>query len=273
MKLSVSAWSVHPNLFGKKTSLNEFIDICLDNGVKAVELLDCFWEHEKQPYEVKKYIDSKNMVVSAYSIANDFVQEEEERLAQIDAVKRGIDMAVLLETPLLRVFSGDIKEGISFDEGKQWIIDSFKACASYAEDKGITMVLENHGYFAGRSEQVKEILQAVDSNALKANTDTGNFLLVGENPLDAVRNLKDYIGFVHFKDFRKVSEEGTYMAMDGTWFEGEVIGHGDAPLAEIVKYLKESGYNGYFSIEYEGSGDPIQGTVDSIKIALDILNA
>ena len=49
----------------------------------------------------------------------------------------------------------------------------------------------------------KEIIETIGSHALKANTDTGNFLLVGEKPFDAVKNLVNNIGFVHFKDFKK----------------------------------------------------------------------
>ena len=265
MKLSVSAWSVHQNLFSQKMTVRNFIDFCLENKVDAVELLDCFWEDEKHPSEIKKYLNEIGMPVSAYSIANDFVNEEEVRAAEIEKVKKGIDMAVYLNTPLLRVFSGDIKEGISFEQGKAWIIDCFKECAKYAEAKGVTMVLENHGRFAGKSNQVKEIIAEVGSNALKANTDTGNFLLVGENPLEAVMNLKDNIGFVHFKDFKKSEGENGYMADDGTWFEGTAIGDGDVPLKDIISFLHSVGYSGYLSIEFEGGGDPIEGTLKSIN--------
>jgi sugar phosphate isomerase/epimerase len=245
-------------------TLREFIEFCLDNKVEAVELLDCFWEDEKHSFEIKKYLDEVGMPVSAYSIANDFVNEEEVRAAEIEKVKKGIDMALFLDTSLLRVFSGDVKEGISYDQGREWIIDCFKECAKYAEAKGVTMVLENHGRFAGKSSQVKDIIVAVNSNALKANTDTGNFLLVGENPLEAVMNLKDDIGFVHFKDFKKSDEEQGYMADDGTWFEGTAIGDGDVPLKDIVDFLRSVGYSGYLSIEFEGGGDPIEGTLKSI---------
>lgn len=267
MKLSVSAWSVHPDLFSNKMTLKEFIEFCYTNKVDAVELLDCFWQDEDQPKEIKAYLDEIKMPVAAYSIANDFVTEEEREL-EIEKVKKGVDMALFLDTNLLRVFSGDVKEGISYDQGREWIIESFKKCAEYAEAKGVTMVLENHGRFAGRSSQVMDIISSVGSSALKANTDTGNFLLVGENPLDAVVNLKDQIGFVHFKDFKKSEDEVGYMANDGSWFEGTAIGDGEVPLGDIVSFLKSVNYKGYLSIEFEGSGDPIEGTLKSIMFCL-----
>lgn len=271
MKLSVSAWSVQKNLFDKKMSLVEFIDLCHKNGVNAVELLDCFFEDEVHIEKIKKYLDEIKMPVSSYSIGNDFVQDEKKRQEQIEYVKRGIDAAVFLGAKILRVFSGSASDDISYEEGMKYIIDCFKACAEYAEEKGVVMALENHGVFAGKSSQVKDIIEAVGSPALRANTDTGNFLLVCESPADAVRNLADYIAFVHFKDFARVDENGHYSAVDGTQYRGMVIGQGEVPLEDITNYLYSSGYKGYLSIEFEGDGDAVEGTIESIKYTRTII--
>ena len=133
-----------------------------------------------------------------------------------------------------------------------------------AEQKGITMVLENHGLLAGKSSQVKKILERVGSKALKSNADIGNFLLVNENSLDAVRNLNDKIGFLHLKDFKKVDDKHGYAAIDGSIYQGVVLGKGDVPVSEIINFLKNHGYEGYLSIEYEGMGDPFQETLECI---------
>lgn len=271
MKLSVSAWSVQENLFSKKMKLVEFIDLCHEKGVDAVELLDCFWEDEKHIRDIKEYLNSIKMPVSSFSIGNDFVKDEEGRQEQIEYVKKGIDTAVCLGTKTVRVFSGNVSESISYEEGRRYIIDCFKACAAYAEDKGVVMVLENHGMFAGKSSQVKDIIKTVGSPSLRANADTGNFLLVCESPLEAIKNLKEYIGFVHFKDFRRVDEDGHYTATDGSMYKGTVIGEGEVPLKDIVEFLYSTGYNGYLSIEFEGEGDPVEGTLRSIEFTRSII--
>lgn len=180
-------------------------------------------------------------------------------------------MAVFLGAKYLRVFSGNIKENVLYEEGKKWIIDCYKECAPYAELKGITMVLENHGLFAGKSSQVKEIIDSVNSPALRANSDTGNFLLVGEAPLDAVKNLNNYISFVHFKDFRENNEGGHYTSLDGRKYEGTVIGKGEVPMGEIVNFLDSIGYKGFLSLEFEGNGDPYTGTLESIQFTKSII--
>lgn len=265
MKLSVSAWCLQEKLFNKEITLLDFINYCHVNGVKYVELLDCFLVVDHDLEEINKLIKKLDMEVSAYSIGNDFVHaDKEKRKEQVDYMKESIDTALKLGTGLLRVFSGDQKEGMSFENAEAWIVECFREVAPVAEEKGITMVLENHGLLAGKSSQVKGIIDRVGSKALKSNADVGNFILVNEDSLDAVRNLKDKIGFIHLKDFKKVNENG-YAALDGSIYQGIVLGKGDVPIAAIINFLKENGYQGYLSIEYEGPGDPAVGTSECIE--------
>ncbi len=52
---------------------------------------------------------------------------------------------------------------------------------------------------------------------------------------------------------------------------GTVLGKGEVPMEKIVMYLKEIGYKGYLSIEFEGPGDQKEGTVKSIEFSKKIL--
>ena len=245
-------------------------------GVKAVELLDCFFKSEEEVDDIIWMLKRKNMVVSAYSISNDFVVEEEKNLEEpIACVKAGIDRAVRLGTSNLRVFSGNPKEGISFEKGMERIIKGLRSCVSYAEGKGITMVLENHGLFAGTASKVRNIIESIGSSNLRVNADTGNFLLVLENPVESIEQLKDRISFVHFKDFRSLEEPNgleSYTAIDGTLFQGTPAGKGDIDLKKIIKILCGAGYDGYLSLEYEGVGDPYEETKQSIDYLRKMLS-
>lgn len=273
MKLSVSIWSVHYKVRGGEMNNLEFIKFCHQNGVKAVELLDVFLKEENEIESIKSLLEELNMEISSYSISNDFVQAaEEDRNLQLQKVKDGIDRAVKLGAKYMRVFSGDGKQGIAYEDAKSWIIDNFKKAASYAERQGVTMVVENHGLFVGKSKQVKELIETVGSKYLRANTDVGNFLLANENPLEAVVALKDYVSFVHFKDFKETEKDQPgYLAMDGRKYMGTVLGEGEVPMKEVVDFLYNEGYKGYLSIEYEGPGDQIAGTLESIKYANSII--
>ncbi len=273
MEVCVSAWSLQKKLFNGELSVCDFIKLCHDQGVKNVELLFCFWNEQNTIEDVISLLENLDMKVGAYSVGNDFVQQDEAlRSIEIDKVKLGIDIACRLNTKLLRVFSGNAKDGIDYETARKWIVDCFKEAAAYAEEKGIVMVLENHGLFAGRSSQVKELIEEVNSMSLRANTDVGNFMLVDENPLEAVKALKDYVRFVHFKDFKKVSEaEYGFKSVNGTKYQGTVLGRGQVPMKEIVDFLHGIGYDGCLSIEYEGVGDPIAEALESVNYTKSII--
>jgi sugar phosphate isomerase/epimerase len=271
MKLSVSAWCLQEQLFRGAITIYDVINLCHKNDIPSIELLDCFIK-EEDIEEINRLLKKLDIRVSSYSVSNDFaLMDSPERKEQLQYIIRSMDRALELGTGIMRVFSGNLKDGISIEAAEDWIVECFLEVVPFAEEKGITMVLENHGPLAGKSDQVKRILDRVGSSALKSNADIGNFLLVNENSLDAVKNLGNRIGFVHLKDLKKVEEEEGYAAIDGSIYQGVVLGKGDVPVSNIINYLKENNYSGYLSIEYEGPGNPIRGTEECIRYLCGLL--
>ena len=277
MKLGLSMWSVVAAVRTGQIDLPGFIDFAAEQGAEGVELLDYFWQNEAMEIlQVKQQAADAGLAIATYSIGNDLIQPDADaRTSQVSDIRRAVDVANALETPLVRVFSGNAKGEITLDEGLAWIIDGLAAGAHYAQANGVTLALENHGLLAGRSDQVRHIIEAVDSPALRANLDTGNFLLVDQNPTQAARELAELIALVHLKDFRRAraDETGdTYKGLDGTPFTGAVVGEGEVDLAQIVETLRNAGYDGWLSLEYEGHADPLSiGVPQSLAAARALL--
>ena len=214
--------------------------------------------------------------MAVYSIGNDFFQPERSAWEkQLADAKSGVEVADRLGVRTLRVFSGNAKPGYAFEDGLAWIVEGLAALAAYAERYKVTLALENHGLMAGRSDQVRQVIDAVGSPALRANIDTGNFLLVGQNPTDAARDLAPLAALVHLKDFRRARPDETahiYKALDGTPFTGAVVGQGQVDLPAIVALLDAAGYDGWLSLEYEGGDDPLTvGVPQSLQAAQGLL--
>ena len=198
MNVSVSLWS-YVSLINKEMSVSEVIRHMHKHGIQYVELLDTFLKTDEDRLEAKKTIVELGMKVASYSIGNNFVCPENIRLSQVEMVKQACQYAKMFNTKVIRVFCGDVCEGYDFEKAFDLIVKSFKECVKVAEKEDIYFCLENHGQLAGKSKQIEAVIKAVGSKHLKATTDTGNFMLVGEDPLEAVRYLKDYVGLVHFK--------------------------------------------------------------------------
>lgn len=277
MKLSVSMWSVvHPVRAGQM-DLAGFVDFAAKQDVEGVELLDYFWKDKASELpRVKKQIADAGLELAVYSVGNDFFQPDRAVWTQqLADMKTGIDTANALEVGLMRVFSGNRKEGYELADGMDWIIDGLAQSAEYAAAHGVVLALENHGLMAGRSDQVRHMIEAVNSPSLRANLDTGNFLLVGQNPTDAARDLADVVALVHLKDFAVAPEGQTshvYKGLDGVGYTGTVVSEGQVDLAEILSILNKAGYDGWLSLEYEGGLDPLTiGVPGSLAAARKLL--
>jgi sugar phosphate isomerase/epimerase len=277
MKISVSMWSVQRDFYLNKINTLDFIEMVSRWGVDGVELLDFFLRDDKEIRDVVKLLNERALPVSAFSIENDFAVEFSDELdSQIAYVKNSIDTAVKLGTPILRVLSGYKKQNINYYNGIENVLKGLKSCVPYAKEKGVTLVLENHGMFSGTSKKIRDIIDSVASENLRVNADTGNFLLELENPVDGVNNLMDIISFLHFKDLKKLSipnGKEIITSADFSLYQGIRAGMGDVDLKEIIKNLGSSGYSGYLSVEYEGIDDCITETKESTEYLKSLLNS
>jgi sugar phosphate isomerase/epimerase len=275
MKTSLSIWSVHKYVYNKTIDNSSFIDFVATTGAKGVELLSVFWE-EGDAERVKEALERNNLKLACFGACNNLaVSDPVKRREQVRDITESVDRAALFGAKVVRVFSGDKEADITYDQAKAWIIEGLREAAKYAESKGIVLCLENHGHFAGKAEQVTEVIGEVGSFALRSTFDTGNFLLVDENPNDAIVKLMPYISHVHFKDFSIADEsfEGkTYTSNAGVHYTGEVPGEGIVDLPRLLGELSISGYDGWLTVEYEGNEEQKEGSIRSIRNLEHILN-
>lgn len=276
MKLGLSMWSfVRPYKEGR-LSVTQFIEECKRLDVDGVELLDFFWQDEgsEVPAAIEKLVDV-GLPCCVYSVGNNFVDPDSAaRTAQIDKIKDEMMTAIRLHAPVMRVFAGDVREGISFESAFEWIVEGLSECSNAAHSVGLRLALENHGRLAGRSDQVRTIIDTVrektGNDTLGANPDTGNFLLVHQDSVEAVKDVAKYAYMVHFKDFKALPDDFSgpaYESIQGKKFGGTAIGEGDVDLMACVAGLRIGGFDGFLNIEYEAEEDPFSGVKRSVANA------
>ncbi len=214
-----------------------------------------------------------------YTIAADFLQGSGGDLdAEIARVQSEVDIAAILGAPGMR---HDASRGFpvgktgakGFEAALPAMARGCREVTAYAAAKGIRTMVENHGFFCQDSERVERLVHAVDHPNFGVLIDMGNFLCADEDPATAVGRLIPYAVHVHAKDFHMksgeghVPGEGWFATRGGNWLRGAIIGHGEVPVAQCLRILKQSGYDGVLSIEFEGMEDPLAG----IRIGFDNL--
>ena len=269
MKTSITIWSFHREIGSGAMDVPGFLKEAKKLGFKAVELLSVWTESPEQIKQVRESAADLGLAICAYGIHNDFACAGSELDAQVDFVRKGIETAARLGCPILRVFGGDAKEGLTFDKARGTIVEGFYRCAPDAKAAGVTMALENHGWLSCTSNSVLRIIKGVGSPALKSTLDTGNFLIGDEDPIVAARNLAKEVAHVHVKDVRWKTppdeKAQVFVSVKGRKVQPETIGEGEIDLPKILRILKKADYQGYLSLEYEGNDPEPKGIPISAK--------
>ncbi len=156
----------------------------------------------------------------------------------LERFERAMDCARFFGAPYIRLFSYFIPEGEDPARFRDEVISRMQRKASRAEGAGLVLLHENEKRIYGDTGgRCRDILDAVDSPALRCCFDPANFIQCGEDPLACWELLKDHVAYFHIKD-----------ALEST---GQVrpAGEGDGKIAEILKSARARGFDGFLSLE------------------------
>jgi len=128
-----------------------------------------------------------------------------------------------------------------------------------AELYGIVINIEPHGHYTTKPEFMAELLSFCDSEYLRMNMDTGNTFIAGEDPVAFVREFRRRVSHVHIKDVSPSLAAAARGELTGIAVSQCATGDGvnARNIVECIRILRESGYQGVYSIECEGQGGPM----------------
>lgn len=141
--------------------------------------------------------------------------------------------------PFIRIMSYPNRDWAE-EDWRDEVVARIKVLAEMAEDGGVTLVHENCNGWGGEGpENTLQLLEMVDSPALKLVWDTGNPVAHGQDAWEYYSAVKEHVVYVHIKDGRKVDGKMQYT----------YCGEGEGAVEETLRDLLERGYRGGFSIE------------------------
>lgn len=255
LRLSLAQWSLHRALEKGEIKAVDFAQIAKNSfGINAVEYVnqfyvdmatsEKFWSQMKQRAESEDVQSLLIMVDNEGELGN---SNDAERKTAVENHYKWIDAANILGCHSIRVnaFGKGTKR-----ELHAALIDGLGALASYGEKQNINVLVENHGLHTSDAKFIVSVLQQVDSPFLGTLPDFGNWCLSAEwgstqpaKDCSAIYPHED--GIADFLPFAKGVSAKTYN-FDQEGNESYL----DYP--KLLKLVKESGFDGYIGIEYEG---------------------
>ncbi len=226
-------------------------------GIDGVNIADIDApKREKLKEEMKKHnikVSSVGSPIGKIGIGDPFEPHMEK-------LKRVIETAHELDTKYIRVFSFFMPRSENPQNYRGEVIDRIGKMCDIAEKENVMLLHENEKEIYGdTAKRCLDILESVDSKALRAVFDPANFVQCGETTYpDAFEMLKPYIEYMHIKD---------------AFSDGSVVpaGCGEGHVEEILSVLWQDGYEGFLSLEpHLGSFKGLEGLeLDDKMLSLD----
>lgn len=243
-QLGLAAYSYRKYLqgAGKRMTLLEFIRASAELGTDGVELTEYYFPKPITPAflrEVKRTAHLWGQTITGTPIGNQFTfPAGADRDRQVETYQRWVDLSATLGSPAIRTFAGSAPKGLSEAEGRRNVIETLKGICDYAGERGVFVALENHGGVVAEPDGLLEIVQAVESPWLGINLDTGNFRTT--DPYADLERCAPYAVTVQYK-VEMFPKGGPAHPAD---------------FGRILKILRQAGYRGFVTLEYEAREEP-----------------
>ena len=200
--------------------------------------------NKRQLNEAKKMIKNHGLKVSAIGSPIGKVRLDEPFEPHLDKFKHAVDLALLFETPYIRMFSYYAPQGQNIDDYRDQVMERMAAKIEVLtkEDVDVTMVHENEAKIYGHTaEHCVDIVETINSPKLRLVYDPANFVWA-EKITDNVKScwpvMKPYVVHIHIKDWKLGAKD-----------VGSIPGEGDGQIKELLAELAAMDYDGCLTME------------------------
>jgi sugar phosphate isomerase/epimerase len=286
MKLAVSTYSLARWRSENHKTLEDSLKWIADAGIDAVEFTGFGDVPDEQSVRfaarMRKRCEKLRLKPIGYCINAELLVPSARQHKAIERLKIHVDAAAELGVPSMR---HDVTRGFNenakalkiprtFAAALKVIVPAIREVADYAQEQGVITSLENHGFYMQAAERVGKLIETVDHPNFRLTIDLGNFLCVNDDPVAAVEGLAKYVVLAHAKDFHMrpkstMPASGWFATPTAIALRGAICGHGVLDLPAQLKLLKNAGYDGYLSLEFEGMEEPAQ----AVRLGLEYLES
>lgn len=248
--------------------INEALDKAHDLGVQGIQVYTTRGElapqnlSASQRKEFLQQLKDKGLVISALcgDLGHGFGNPEKNP-ELIEQSKRIVDLSLEWECGIVTTHIGVVPEDNSHPRYKI-MQDACSELAQYADSVKARFAVETG---PETSKVLKGFLDSLNSRGVSVNMDPANLVMVtGDDPVEAVYTLKDYIVHTHAKDGKRLyyrEPEKVYgivyeESLDSPSFQELPLGEGNVDFKRYLQALEDIGYTGFLTIEREVGEDP-----------------
>ncbi len=259
--LSLAQWSMHrmiwdgadPYTFAEKASSWGFTGLEYVSQLYNKELEAAGYSEEA----MNSFVSRSNAEAEKYGLTNLIIMidgqgdlatsDAEQRKSAVENHFKWVDAAAGLGCHSIRVnLSGS-------NDPAEWVpnaVDGLTQLSTYAKDKNVNIIVENHGGLSSNAALLAEVMTKVNMENCGTLPDFGNFCVRRNDPADYTKGCAEmydmYKGVEELMPFAKAVSAKSHN-FDEAGNETEI------DYGKMLQIVKNAGYSGFIGVEYEGS--------------------
>ena len=261
-RISLAQWSLHRTIRAGELDPLDFPRFAREwVGLDAVEYVNQFFADRARDHLFMDELRRRAVGSGVRSLL--IMIDGEGRLGDPDETARSraiarhhpwVDAALRLGCHSIRV-NADTGDVESPEEAAALAADGLARLTDYAADRGLNVLVENHGGLSSDGAWLAGVMRRVDHPRCGTLPDFGNFTLRDGDRYDPYRGVEELMPHA-----RAVSAKSYDFDADG---RETTIDYG-----RMMRIVVEAGYDGHVGIEYEGDRLP---EVEGISATRDLL--
>jgi len=259
--ISLAEWSFHRALFAGEMDHLDFAPTAKRMfGIEGAEYVNQFFKDKARDREylreMKKRAEGegvRSLLIMCDGEGNLGDPDTKKRTEAVENHYQWADAAAFLGCHSIRVNARS--EG-SYEEQQKLAADGLRRLTEYGADKGLNVIVENHGGISSNGEWLAGVMKLVDHPRCGTLPDFGNFKLDDGTWYDRYKGVREMMPYA-----RAVSAKTYDFDAQGNCVETD--------YRQMLKIVLDAGYRAYLGIEYEGDHlsepDGIRATLTLLK--------
>jgi Sugar phosphate isomerases/epimerases len=262
LKISLAQWSMHKMIFEGGVDPYTFAEKASKWGFEGLEYVSALYYKELQAANfseeaMNNWVAKSKAESEKYGLENLLIMvdgqgdlanvDEAARKAAVENHYKWVDAAAALGCHSIRVNLNGTQDPA------EWVpasVSGLTQLATYAKDKGINVIIENHGGPSSNAKLLAEVMQKVNMENVGTLPDFGNFCIKREAgdyyQSKCVEEYDRYKGVEELMPYAK--------GVSGKSFDFDADGNETTiDFARMIKIMEDAGYSGYIDVEYEGN--------------------
>jgi len=221
----------------------EQVDVLSRHGIKAIEFRAIHGTNvldlaDAQHAAFRDLLSARGFQLSAIGSPIGKIRITDPFDEHLERFDRAMDLADFYQAPRIRVFSFYMPPGDDPASHRDEVVRRMAELSRRAGARGIALYLENEkGIYGDTATRVADVLETVNSPALRHAFDPANYVEVRQPIDEAWARLRHLVSHFHVKDYDAAQERNV------------PAGAGDGLIPRLLQEAYDTGYDGFAVLE------------------------